>query len=533
MIDPRFRTAVNEGGGTHYYDYYGNPIYDNIGDNYDRTPPPVGSMDMNPNRPNLNDIGGYRGRGIDFRSHSPSAPPAAAAAAPSAAPANDTKNEPAKKTESQTAVRDPYGNPLNVMDMMAAMQRPQTSRDTALRATRVANERINSFPKDPVRTAAINDRRRENNVVSNRGRTSEQKKRDEIYRGQARQNNVDKKAARGRRKLERADTRRSEEETQAAFMADLMNRLENPQPSSEMVDANMAIDAGKRNTEESFQYQKDNMPELSEDLDQNPLASLPSPPSNSDTFEGPPPQGSSTGMPHLLERPQFTPEQTDQMNTDLRNSRQMVQYEEDVRRGRQVAQMEQDIARGQQGAQRDIDIANGMRMNQMEQDIGRSQNMLPASPSLTNMYPEEVPPSSSLGPVPYYPESLPPYGSGPDTARMQQYPDFDDRDASGAGQYQRTHSQEGNPMYGFPIMPSLYGGGTPPPPVPPNHPAAFNPLGWTQGYYPGQDPSAPQWTPPHRNPYIRQGADAGAWQRGHPGPDPAYAYPEGYYPPLR
>ena len=313
MIDPRWREAFPQGNGTYYYDYYGNPT--------SQPAPPVGEMSMNPNRPNLNDLGGYRGTGIDFRGWSPSAqaaappqaPPAAAApaaaAAPSAAPANGTNNAPAKKTQSQTAVQDPYGNPLNVMDMIASMQRPQTSRDTALQATRVANERINSFPKDPVRTAAINDRRRENNVVSNRGRTSEQKKRDEIYRGQARQNNVDNKAARGKRKLERADTRRSEQETQAAFMSDLMNRLKNPQPSSEMVDANMAIDAGKRNTEESFQYQKANMPELSEDLDQNPLASLPSPPTNSDTFEGPPPQGQSMGIPPLLERPQFTPEQ--------------------------------------------------------------------------------------------------------------------------------------------------------------------------------------------------------------------------------
>ena len=528
MIDPRFRTAVNEGGGTHYYDYYGNPIYDNIGSNYDRTPPPVGEMDMNPNSPNLNDIGGYRGRGIDFRGHSPSAPPAAAAA-PSAAPANDTKNAPAKKTESQTAVRDPYGNPLNVMDMMAAMQRPQTPRDTALRATRIANERINSFPKDPVRTAAINDRRRENNVVSHRGRTSEQKKRDEIYRGQARQNNVDKKAARGKRKLERANTRRSEEETQAAFMADLMNRLENPQPSSEMVDANMAIDAGKRNTEESFQYQKANMPELSEDLDPNPLAALPSPPSNGDIFEGPPP-------------PEVQPNFLDQVAADpyAYGMPQPIQgpYSTDLRGGGPYSD---DIPPppAYQG-----NMVPGFEESGLGGPASPPHILRRPSPNVPTPYPigpsnyadwddaqalRNAPPAQPIGPSNYADfDDARARDSGPPRTVPAGYNAED-----GSAGYLRTHSQAGNPMYGFPIMPSRYGVGTPPPPVPPNHPAAFNPLEWTQGYYPGQDPSAPQWTPAHQNPYIRQGADAGAWMRGHPGPDSLYQYPEGYYPPPR
>jgi len=105
-------------------------------------------------------------------------------------------------TVMRSAVSGNYTNPLAMLQQM--MSRPRYMSD-AMRATANANRLINSgisLTPDAGRTRGIDARRREMNLVTNRGRTEGQRKRDNIYRNQAIQRNSNKNELRELKKLD-------------------------------------------------------------------------------------------------------------------------------------------------------------------------------------------------------------------------------------------------------------------------------------------------------------------------------------------
>ena len=90
-------------------------------------------------------------------------------------------------------------NPLSTVDaiLRGIQERAARSSNAVIEATNRANQRLN-LQRDPVRTKAIDDRRREMNVVSQRGRTEGSKRRSEDFRNKVRARNkakADAKAA--------------------------------------------------------------------------------------------------------------------------------------------------------------------------------------------------------------------------------------------------------------------------------------------------------------------------------------------------
>jgi len=97
-----------------------------------------------------------------------------------------------------------------VMQLLATMMANQnnsrpSSTDPLIAATQRANSALSIGRKDPAKTRAIDARRREMNVSTQRGRTKAQKARDEESRAKTKRRNKDKKFARADRDLDRLD----------------------------------------------------------------------------------------------------------------------------------------------------------------------------------------------------------------------------------------------------------------------------------------------------------------------------------------
>jgi len=160
-------------------------------------------------------------------------------------------------------------NPAASLEMMASMFARMQQEDAERRArqgvigqTQEANRLINAGPfggRNELRTQSIDERRREMNVGSLRGRTQAQKERDEKSRAATKKRNADKKARRANKKQPSPASRVVQQSS--ALAAPQENFVENRTPEQErqlQIDlANAYGNLNARRKEEELQGRRD------------------------------------------------------------------------------------------------------------------------------------------------------------------------------------------------------------------------------------------------------------------------------------
>ena len=174
------------------------------------------------------------------------------------------------RTVMQSPVSGNYTNPLAMMQGIIGGQNRRRFTNDVIQRTADANRALYLSP-DRQRTSAIDDRRREMNLVTNRGRTERQKERDEIYRNQARQRNEDKKTARKERAAKEEQRAAKEEQAAMEMGPEYPTPLPYPAPSNESL--LVGPEAPTNEIPEGMEY----VPPMEEDPDLIRLGVVPAP----------------------------------------------------------------------------------------------------------------------------------------------------------------------------------------------------------------------------------------------------------------